>query len=68
MIACKYMSFESKRKLMDALAKGDQKAIEYVIREFDRLENTIRSHETRFDVIQSQIDNISDNTPAAANF
>lgn len=62
------MSFEDKRKLIDALAKGDQNAIEYVIREFDRLENTIRSHETRFDVIQSQIDSISENTPATVNF
>lgn len=63
-----FLSYEDKRKLMDALAKGDQKAIEYMISEFDRLENTIRSFETKFDVINSQVEGVNPNSPAALKF
>jgi hypothetical protein len=68
MKACSFLSFEDKRKMIDALAKGDQNAVEYVIREFDRLENTIKNYETKFDVVHYQIESIRENKPATLNF
>lgn len=58
-----FVDLSDKSILMNKMRKGDDKAIEYVISEIDRLESIIRNYEAGMDIIVGRLDSTSFKEP-----